>query len=147
MRALRLSIAFLLLATVAVAAEEPLDTLKTRAEAAKPQDQDRLFARIARREVDEADRFYTEGDIPKAKERVDEVVRYAQRAGESAAKYGKHAKDTEIVLRETVRRLENLAKTLNVEDRPDVETAAQRVENIRQGVLDHMFGVKSKADK
>jgi len=149
MRWLHIPLAVLLLSAFAVAksAEEPLDALKARAENAKPQDQAHLFATIARREVNEADRFYTEGDITNATKAVDDVVHYAARATEAAQKSGKHLKDTEIVLRATARRLDDVGRTLNFDDRPYVEAAVKQVEKLRQQLLDHMFGAPSKESK
>jgi len=149
MRWLHIPLAVLLLSAFAVAksAEEPLDALKARAENAKPQDQAHLFATIARREVNEADRLYTEGNITNATEAVDEVVHYAARATEAAQKSGKHLKDTEILLRATARRLNDVGRTLNFDDRPYVEAAVKQVEKLRQQLLDHMFGAPSKESK
>jgi len=126
---------------------EPLETLKARAERARAQDQGPLFAAVAGREVIEADRFYTEGDIVKAKQAVDDVVGYASRAAEAAQKSGKHLKDTEILLRQTGRRLEDVRKTLNFEDRSYVEAAVKQLEKVRQKLLEQMFGPQSKESK
>ena len=128
-------------------ADEPLEVLKARAESTRPQDQSVMFAAIASREVNEADRFYTEGDILKAKQAVDEVVHYAGRATEAAQKFGKHLKQTEISLRETARRLDDVRKTLSFEDRPYVEAAVKQVEKRRQELLERMFGPQSKEGK
>ena len=149
MRWLHIPLAVLLLSAFSVAksADEPLDALKARAENTKPQDQAHLFATIARREVNEADRLYTEGDISNATKAVDDVVHYAARATEAARKSGKHLKDTEILLRATARRLDDVGRTLNLEDRPYVETAVKQVEKLRQQLLDHMFGAPSKDSK
>jgi hypothetical protein len=145
MRWLHIPLAVILLAFAAAkSTEEPLDALKARAENARPQDQAHLFATIARREVNEADRFYTEGDVTNAKKAVDDVVRYAARAVEAAQKSGRHLKDTEIVLRQTARRLDDVRKTVNFEDRPDLEAAVKQVEKLRQKLLDQMFGLSSK---
>lgn len=127
--------------------EEPLEALKARAESARPHDQPHLFVTIARREVNEADRFYSEGDIPSATKAVDELVHYAGRAAEAAQKSGKHLKDTEILLRETARRLDDVRRTLNFDDRPHVEAAVQQVEKFRQQLLEQMFGLSSKESK
>ena len=127
--------------------DETLENLKARAESARPQDQGSLFAAIASREVNEADRYYTEGDIAKATQAVDEVVRYAGRAAEAAQKSGKHLKNTEISLRATARRLDDVRKTLSFEDRSYVEAAVKQVEKLRQELLEHMFGPQSKESK
>ena len=149
MRWLQIPLAVLLLSACAVAkgAEEPLDALKARAENARPAEQAHLFATIARREVNEADRFYTEGDITNATKAVDDVVHYAARATEAAQKSGKHLKDTEIVLRATARRLDDVRKTLNFEDMPYVEAAVKQVEKLRRKLLEQMFGPQTKENK
>ena len=142
-----LSVILLTAGAAAKKADEPLDALKARAETAKPSDQARLFATIAGREVSEADHFYTEGDIDRAKISVEVVVRYADRAGAAAKNSGKHLKDTEIQLRQTARRLDDLRKTVNFEDRADLENAVKEVEKTRQELLDHMFGPPPKERK
>jgi hypothetical protein len=149
MRWLHISLTVFLLLALASAKskEEPLEALKARAENARLHDQPRLFATIARREVNEADRFYTAGDIANAKKAVDEVVSYATRATEAAQKSGKHLKNTEILLRETARRLDDVRKTLNFDDRPYVTAAVNQVEKARQKLLDQMFDLSSKESK
>jgi hypothetical protein len=149
MRWLHISLAVFLLLALASAKskEEPLEALKARAESARLHDQPRLFATIAHREVNEADRFYTAGDIANAKKAVDEVVRYATRATEAAQKSGKHLKKTEILLRETARRLDDFRETVNFEDRAYLKAAVEQVEKLRQQLLDQMFGLPSKGSK
>jgi len=146
---LGIALAVLLLSILALGknADEPLDALKARAEKARPQDQVHLFAEIASREVNEADRFYTQGDIAAATKAVDDLVSYAARAADAAQKTGKHLKDTEILLRSTARRLDDVRRTLNFDDRPYVEAAVKQVERDRQQLLDHMFGGSSKDKK
>ncbi len=148
-RGFHISMAVILLAICfqAKSSEEPLETLKTRAQSARPHDQPHLFATIARREVNEADHFYTEGDVTSATKTVDELVRYAARAADAATKTGKQLKSTEILLRETARRLNDVSKTLNFDDRTYVEAAVKQVEKSRQQILDQMFGLPSKETK
>ena len=66
------------------------------------------------------------------------------RASEAAQKTGKHLKNTEILLRETARRLDDVSKTLNFDDRIYVEAAVKQVEKSRQQLLEQMFGLPSK---
>lgn len=139
-----MALALLAICVGARSTDEPLEALKTRAESARLQEQPHLFATIARREVNEADRFYTEGKIADATKAVDELVRYAARASEAAQKTGKHLKNTEILLRETARRLDDVSKTLNFDDRIYVEAAVKQVEKSRQQLLEQMFGLPSK---
>ena len=62
-------------------------------------------------------------------------------------KSGKQLKSTEILLRETARRLNDVSKTLNFDDRTYVEAAVKQVEKSRQQILDQMFGLPSKETK
>lgn len=148
MRRLWIPLLVALLASFCLAAhEEPLESLKARAEAAKPKDQDRLFAEMARREVEEANTFYIAGQIDKAQASLQEVVAYAEKAQQAAQKSGKKLKETEIILRKATRRLETLRGTFALEDRPPVQAAIDRLEEIRKSLLDQMFSKPKPKEK
>jgi len=145
----RLILVALLAATFARAAEHQTDyaTLKTRAAAAKISDQDKLYAQLAMSATAVANDRYTAGDVPKAQESIDEAVSFAEKARDAALHSNKNLKQTEITLRETSRRMEDLRRSLALEDRPYVETAINRIETIRKQLLDQMFGIKPKEKK
>jgi hypothetical protein len=114
------------------------------ATAAKPSDQDKLFAQVSRRAVEVANNYYTAGKVPEAQAAVQDVVSYAEKARTAAQSSGKNLKQTEIELREAARRLEQVRRSLALEDRPYVEAAVNRVEQVRKDLLDQMFGLKPK---
>ena len=121
--------------------------LKSRAAAAKVTDQDKIYAQLAMSAAAVANDHYTAGDVNKAQATIDEAVSYAEKARDAALHTNKNLKQTEITLRETSRRLEDLRRTLALEDRPYVETAINRIENVRKDLLDQMFGLKPKEKK
>ena len=137
------------LAASVMAADHQADyaALKTRAAAAKVSDQDKLYAQLAMRATEVANDHYTAGDVIKAQSTIDEVVNYAEKARDAALQSNKNLKQTEITLRETSRRLDDLRRSLALEDRPYVETAINRIETVRKQLLDQMFGPKPKEKK
>jgi hypothetical protein len=121
--------------------------LKARAATVKVSDQDKYYAQLAMRATEVANDQYTAGNVTKAQVTIDEVVNYAQKAHNAAAESNKNLKQTEIILRETSRRLEELRRSLALEDRAYVETAINRIEDIRKGLLDQMFAPKKPKEK
>jgi hypothetical protein len=75
------------------------------------------------------------------------VVQYASKARDVSVQSHGKIKDTEIILRETQRKLEAMKRTLAVEDRPPVEAARKKIEQFRQDLLDTMFAPKKKENK
>ncbi len=130
----------LIAASVCAAHEETYEQLKARADAAKPKDQDKLFAEVSLRAVMLARTRYNENQVDKAQAAAQDAAVYAEKAREAAQTSGKNLKHTEIMLREAARRLDELRKDLSVEDRPPVEAAVHRIEAARQAVLTKMFG-------
>lgn len=149
MRRLGILVSVFLLASFCAAGrkEEPLESLKARAEAARPSEQGHLFAEVAWREVEVANSYYTAGEVEKAQAAVQEVVSYAEKAQAAAQKSGKKLKETEITIRKTARRLDDVRKTLAFEDRPAVAAAIERLEQVRKALLDQMFGPPKEKKK
>ncbi|MBV9087997.1 MAG: hypothetical protein JOY79_10965 [Acidobacteriaceae bacterium] len=114
--------------------------LKSRVASAKGGEQDKLYAQLAMRATEVANDHYSAGDVTKAQAAIDEVISFAEKARDVALQSNKNLKQTEITLRETSRRLEDVRRSLAVEDRPYVETAINRIETVRKQLLDQMFG-------
>jgi uncharacterized protein YccT (UPF0319 family) len=144
MRKLSIAIPLLLSVTIAFAGgPETLDKLKQRAEAAKPENQPKLSLQVAERQQLAADEAYRKGNIEEGQAAIEDVARYAEKAGAAAIASHKHLKETEIKLRDLARKLEELSQTLTLEDREPVQAAMQRLEKVRDGLLQTMFGPKS----
>jgi hypothetical protein len=121
------------------AREETTDELKAKAEAAKLSEQAKLCVEIARRQLDAADKAYASGQMRDAQVAIKDVVSYSEKAGQAAQKSGKHLKPTEIELRKISRRLKDIKPTLNVDDRPPIQEAIDRLEHVRSELLMSMF--------
>lgn len=142
----RLIIGFVLLAVAAVALaadQESIEQLKARAEAAKPSDQVKLFLALAERQMKTAEDSYSHGDADKGRAAVQDVADYCDRAGSAARTSGKHLKNTEIRMRDIERKLDNLSRSVDFDDREPVKAAMKRLEKIRADLLTTMFGLKS----
>jgi len=124
--------------------DESVDELKKRAEAAKVEDQPPLCSEIARRQLDVADKLYTDGKVEEARAAIDDVVKYSGQASAAAVKTGKHLKHTEIAIRKMAERLRTIRHSLAFDDQPPVQDAADRLESMRNDLLSRMFSKGSK---
>ncbi len=137
-------VAFILLgATVLMAAqEESLEALKARAEKATGGDQVRLYMEVASRQLNATDQFYTSGNVEKARAAMNDLVAYTEKASDSAGHSGKRLKETEIQVRKLSKKLADIKRTLSVDDRPEVQAAIDKLEQVRTALLSRMFGSK-----
>lgn len=123
----------------ALARRETLEDLKAKLHTAKVSDQPRICLDIARHQLEDMEKAYNAGQIPQAQKLLQEVVEYSQQAGDTARKSRKNIKRTEIELRKMSRRLQDLKPTLDVDSRPPVQDAINRLEHIRTQLLMQMF--------
>ena len=140
-RKLLLPVALLnLLLGVAAAArdDEPVEKLIERANSAGDHKAE-LFAKVARREVEIANDEFVKGDVQQAYAAVKAVSEYSDKALQAAHQYRKKLKETELTLRATSRRLNDVEQTLAFEDRPLVRQVVEHVEDIRTDLLHLMF--------
>lgn len=134
----------LVLASMALAANETLPELKARADAAHGAEQAKLCLEYAHRTLEDANTQFTNGDVDKAQSEVSEVVEYGKKAAAAASASGKHLKQTEIDLRKLSKRLHDISETLAVEDRPPLQKAVDDVEQTRSDLLARMFGPQAE---
>jgi hypothetical protein len=141
MRKVTTAIVFMLAASLLLYAgkEETLEQLKARAAAAKPADQVGLFLQIAERQLKAADDAFNAGDAGQGHAAVTDVVSYAERAGEAARTSRKNIKNAEIHIRKIARRLDDIRRTLNFEDRAPLQAGVDRLEHVRTELLAQMF--------
>ena len=123
----------------ALARHDTLDELKAKLAAAKLSDQPKLCLEIAGQQLDAMEKAYQEGQVAQAQTLLHDVVHYAQQAGDAAVKSRKHIKKTEIGVRKMSRRLRDLKVTLDVDNRPPLQDAINRMERIRTQLLNQMF--------
>jgi len=141
---LRLLMVFVLLSLAAAAGQsDKLSGLKTRAQAAPPADQARLFIDIARMQFEAAKTAYDSGKAPQAQAALTELSTAADRASQAAIQSRKRLKNTEIDIRKLTEHLKNLKPTVSVDDRVPVQQAIDHLEKLRTELMTQMFA-KSK---
>ena len=119
---------------------ETLEELKAKAGAASGGEKAMLCARVAREEVELANQQFTDGNVEQGHAAVRDAVAYAEKARDAARTSKKKLKQTEIAIGRTAHRLNDISRTLALDDRPTVEQAVKELEHIQDQLLDAMFG-------
>jgi hypothetical protein len=78
---------------------------------------------------------FTDGKVDAAQSTMKEAGKYAEKAGRASISSHKRQKQTEIGLRRLSKRMQDIVKTLNFEDRPPVEQIIKAVEGVRSDLL------------
>ncbi len=141
-----LILAGVLLLVLAAAAkkEVPLEELKAKAEAETGDHKPLLYAEVVHREIEDANQLFITGDVEKAQATVKDAVIYAGKARDAALARPHKLKDTEIHLRKAEHRLNDIRRTLALEDQPEVQDAADQIAGMRKQLLDVMFAPKKR---
>jgi hypothetical protein len=121
-----------------------IEELKAKAEHKGEADRGRIYADIAHELVELANTQFTNGDGDKGQSSIKEAVSYAEKAAASAEEKGHKIKNAEITLRETARRIEEVRKTLSIDDQPPLKEAVEKLEGLRKQLLQKMFGDDKK---
>ena len=119
--------------------QESIESLKARTSQAQPKEQVELYTRIAERQLNAFDKAYNGGTVKEAQEALADVVTYGVKAAQVSSATGKRMKQTEIAMRKIAGRLEAIRKTLEVDDRPPLADAVQKLETARSELLNRMF--------
>ena len=138
--------AVILMTLFASAQQKTIESLKGDAERATGGQQAKLCAQVAEALVGVAGQQFTDGNDQAAQATVQEILTYASRARDIAIKSHGKMKETEIVLRETQRKLASLKRTLGADDRPPIEQVEKKIEQFRQDVLNEMFAPPKKKE-
>jgi hypothetical protein len=144
MRKLAIWMFLLALAAGSAAKDETVDELKSRLQNANPQDRPTVCVQIARLQLRNADKLYTDGKVEQARAAVDDIVTYSGQARDAATQSRKHLKNVEIAVRKISEKLRDIKRTLAFEDQPPLEQAIQRLEEIRTSLLKEMFKKEKK---
>ena len=133
-------------AIAAVAAQRSIDQMKVEADKAEGGRQAKLCAELARQLVPVADQQFTETHVEQAQNTVQEILKYASKARDASINSHGKMKETEIILRETQRKLQELRRTLSVDDRQPLEEVGKKLEQFRQDILNEMFAPPKKKE-
>lgn len=134
-----LGLVFMLIAGLRPLHAETVAELKARAEQAHGGELAKLYLEIAQRELEEADAFFTKGEVEKAQGEVQDVVEFARKAATTASSSGKRLKQTEIGLRGLSKRMHDIGDTLAFDDRAPLKTGVEQIEQARSDLLNRMF--------
>ncbi|HZQ24218.1 MAG TPA: hypothetical protein VFA89_15610 [Terriglobales bacterium] len=124
--------------------DETLEQLKARADAPNLEERINVCLDIAEREANNADQFYTKGDVEQGRAAVDDVASYSEKARDAATQSGKKLKTAEITVRKMAKKLRDMKRTLAFEDQGPVQAAVDRLESVRSDLLARMFGKDKK---
>jgi len=133
----------LVLAAVAACAtpgrEVTVDELKARVAATSIGERPKLCLQIAERQMDEASKLFVSGEIEKAQLPLTDVVAYSELARDYAIQSHKHQKQSEIAVRGMARKLTEILHSLTQSDQAPVRNAVQRLQHVRDDLLESMF--------
>lgn len=124
--------------------EQSVQDMIARADAARVEEQPQLYLKIAERQLNTADQLYRHEKPDEAKPLLADVALYSTKAQAAALRSGKKVKETEIDLRKMATKLRDIKRSLNLEDQDPVQAAADHLENLRDELLNHLFGKESK---
>jgi hypothetical protein len=127
--------------------QKSLDQLRAEAQKASGGHQALLYAELAERLVDQADQQFTQGESVKAQATIQEILSVATMARDGGVHSRRKLKETEIHLRLTQRRLEDVRRTLSADDRPEVEAVEKKLSDFRQDLLNAMFSPRKEEEK
>jgi soluble cytochrome b562 len=130
----------LAICTSAFSAKETVEQLKARLPRANEGQRIDICLQIARQQLDNADKLYSDGKVDQAQAAVTDIVTYLEQAGETASKTGKKVKKAEIMVREISNKLKDIKRSLNFDDQPPVQDAVDHLEKVRTQLLSSMFG-------
>lgn len=122
--------------------DESLAEMKSRIDAARPEEQISLGIQIARKQLDaiaEATKVNNADGLHSA---LADLLNYAGKASNTSMQTNKKVKDTEIALRKIAEKLRDLKRTADFEEQAPLEDASDRVETMRTQLLSRMFGKK-----
>jgi hypothetical protein len=117
----------------------PIRALRKRAEAADGGDRAKLFAELAKLEIEEANSKFDAGDAGAAQTEVARATADAEQAKQTSMKTHKRMKQTQLALHELARRLDGIEHSLTAEDRPPVKKAVDRLQGMATELLEAMF--------
>jgi hypothetical protein len=137
----------LLISMLCVAQQPDFDALQRRADDARGADCARLSMQVARRSLEDAHHLFDTGNSHPAHDRIDAALRYATRAVDCTLESRKRQRPIEIELRAFIRRMRDVARTVDSEERPRVNQTVEQLERQRDRLLQAIFGSAAASSK
>ena len=121
---------------------ETLQELLARAEAAKTDQQPKLYMDAAERQHNAAADALKANRQDEFQADLNDLVEYCDKAQAAAIKSKKHVKDTEIRIRRISGHLKEMKLDADVDTQPTVQKAVDQLEHFRTELLLSLFGGK-----
>jgi len=121
-----------------------VEDMKSRLSSAAIGDRPKLCVQIAERQMAETNRLYAAADDDKAQPVLTDVVAYSELARDYAIQSHKYQKQTEIAVREMIRKLTQIEHTLGHEEVAPVKDAISHLQRVRDDLLAAMFSKGNK---
>lgn len=120
------------------------ERLKASAEASTGEACTEVCLDAARKLTELSNQNFIDGHIDVAQATMRDAGKYAEKAGRESISSRKRQKKTEIGLRRLAKRMQDIERTLNFEDRPPVKQVINSVQSVRSDLLSSMFGNPKK---
>ena len=117
---------------------EELATLRAKAEA-NPKEQCYLYAQMAHQMAEQAGRQMSAGDSEKVAETLATLTKYTEQIHGGLSGDTKKLKDTEILMRHTALRLNELLHNTASDEQPKVASALKHFEQVRSELMLAIF--------
>ena len=140
-----LSLAFLMIAPGAIAADEKIPdaqgilALETRASQATPREQCFLYAELVHDMTELAGRQLSAGEFEQASNTIRTVQEYAAKIHIGVADDSKKLKNAEILMRHTAFRLKDILSQASLEDRPTLDATLKQLNQVQAEMMLQVF--------
>lgn len=129
------------------AADATIEELKARVTSTEIGSRPRLCLQIAERQLEAANKLFASTQSDEAKAALTDVVTYSELARDYAIQSRKHLKQTEIAVRGMTRKLNDLKHTVTHDDQAAIQDAIDRLQRVRDDLLQAMFPHGKKGGK
>jgi hypothetical protein len=119
--------------------QQSIDALEARALLAQPREQCFLYTQLIHELTEFSFHTYAAGDIEKATSLLKKVQTLSTKLHISISNDDKKLKDTEILLRHTAFRLNEMLHSSSYEDRPLVQETLAQVNKVQSDAMMHVF--------
>lgn len=118
---------------------QEVERLKQKAEKMKEEDRGHTYSEICLQLAEEAGEHYNDGNADKAVASVKQLLEYAQKVADIAKVKDKKVKQSEINIRKCSRRLDEIRRTVTLEEHPPLEDAIKKLDSLRDDLLKVLF--------
>jgi hypothetical protein len=125
------------------AEKKTVEELRARADAASPNECVHVCMEAAKRLVEEGGQQVNDNETT-ALTMLSDATRYAENGAHASLSTHHSLKDTEIRLRELIRRLQSIKQTVDASQRGTIDQDVARLETLRDELLSTMFGNPKK---